>query len=106
MFFNAGSTFSMTGDNIWVLGTAGMNTMLSGASGGLTVFLLHYFMSSSADTRYSLVMICNGNLAGLVAVTGFWSYILLIIDHATILKLGQLYWLGFVEDSSTLWHSD
>jgi Amt family ammonium transporter len=70
MFFNAGSTLAITGESIFVLGTAGMNTMLSGASGGLTVFLLHYYLSESPSSRYSLVMLCNGNLAGLVAVTG------------------------------------
>lgn len=72
MFFNAGSSLSITGLNIYVLGTAGMNTMLSGASGGLTVFMIHYYMNRKTNpkSRYSLVMMCNGNLAGLVAVTG------------------------------------
>jgi len=45
--------------------------MLSGASGGLTVFILHYYMNRGTNARYSLLMICNGNLAGLVAVTGY-----------------------------------
>lgn len=70
MFFNAGSSLAMSGDNIYILATAGMNTMLSGASGGLTVFLIHYWLNRNAKNKYSLVMICNGNLAGLVAITG------------------------------------
>jgi Amt family ammonium transporter len=71
MFFNAGSSFAISGDNIYVVATAGMNTMLSGASGGITVFVIHYLMNRNTSQRYSLVMICNGNLAGLVAVTGY-----------------------------------
>ena len=70
MFFNAGSTLGISGHGAYVIATAGMNTMLAGASGGLTVFLIHYFRNMGTSNRYSLIMICNGNLAGLVAVTG------------------------------------
>jgi len=74
MFFNSGGTLAATNDKIYVLVTAGMNTMLSGASGGLTVFVIHYFMNRGTNSRYSLVMICGGNLAGLVSVTGYFNY--------------------------------
>jgi Amt family ammonium transporter len=47
-----------------------MNTFISGATGGLTVFFIHYFLNSKNSNRYSLVMLCNGNLAGLVSITG------------------------------------
>jgi Amt family ammonium transporter len=47
-----------------------MNTFISGAAGALTVFALHYFINMNKSNRYSLVMLCNGNLAGLVAITG------------------------------------
>jgi Amt family ammonium transporter len=43
-----------------------MNTMIAGSSGALTVFALNYMMTK----QYSLVMLCNGNLAGLVSITG------------------------------------
>jgi len=56
-----------------------MNTMISGASGALTVFFIYYFMNLGEKNRFSLVMVCNGNLAGLVAITG-----LIIINY----KLG------------------
>ena len=75
MFFNAGSSLAISGDNIYVMGTAGMNTMLSGASGGLTVFIIHYLLNKQSNSRFSLVMICNGNLAGLVAITGFRLFV-------------------------------
>jgi len=44
--------------------------MIAGASGGLTVFFYHYITNKDTNSRFSLVMLCNGNLAGLVAVTG------------------------------------
>jgi Amt family ammonium transporter len=91
MFFNAGSTLALDGDNIYILGTAGMNTMLAGASGGLTVFTLHACIHKNTNNRFSLIQICNGNLAGLVAITG---YLLIKIhlkkDHVIMLRLGQL----------------
>jgi ammonia channel protein AmtB len=45
MFFNAGSSLAITGDKIYITGTAGMNTLISGASGGITVFIIHYILS-------------------------------------------------------------
>lgn len=47
-----------------------MNTFLSGAMGSLVVFLLFYIINRNNNKRYSLLMLCNGNLAGLVAITG------------------------------------
>lgn len=53
--------------------------MIAGASGGLTVFTIHYFLNMDSFNRYSLVMLCNGNLAGLVSITAgndvfeFWA---------------------------------
>jgi Amt family ammonium transporter len=73
MFFNAGGTGAISGKNIYVLATAGMNTMLAGASGGLTVFLIHYYLNLGSNHRFNLDMVCNGNLAGLVAITGYYN---------------------------------
>merc|ERR1719298_76886 len=42
-----------------------MNTTLSAATGGLTVFLLRYAMFK----KYDLAGLCNGILAGLVSIT-------------------------------------
>lgn len=44
MFFNAGSSFALSGNSIYFMTTAAMSTMLSGAAGGLTVFVLYYLM--------------------------------------------------------------
>ena len=43
--------------------------MIAGAAGGLVVFGINYFLNMDGINRYSLVMICNGNLAGLVSIT-------------------------------------
>merc|ERR1719213_770345 len=43
-----------------------MNTTLSAACGGLTVFILRFFM---LGRKYDLGALCNGILAGLVSIT-------------------------------------
>lgn len=79
LYFNAGSTLGATNENAEIIGLSGANTMISGASGGLTVFTIHYFLNMDSNNRYSLVMLCNGNLAGLVSITAsndiveFWA---------------------------------
>lgn len=71
IFFNAGSTLALSGEMGHVAARATTNTIIAGASGGITVVVLHYFLNQNDKRKkYSLVMICNGNLAGLVAVTG------------------------------------
>jgi Amt family ammonium transporter len=45
--------------------------MIAGASGCLTVFVLHFLLTG----KYSLVMMCNGKLAGLVAGTAYILYL-------------------------------
>lgn len=42
IFFNAGSTMALSGEFGYDAARATCNTMISGASGGLTVMLLHY----------------------------------------------------------------
>jgi Amt family ammonium transporter len=66
MYFNSGSTEGISGEKVFIMSNAGMNTMIAGSSGALVVFVLNYFMTK----QYSLVMMCNGNLAGLVSITG------------------------------------
>ncbi|KAM3128466.1 hypothetical protein pb186bvf_019398 [Paramecium bursaria] len=70
MCFNSGSSLALSKGAIYIVGRSVINTMIGGAVGGLTVFGLHYLINSNTNNRYSLIMMCNGNLAGLVAVTG------------------------------------
>ena len=70
MCFNSGSSLALSKGAIYIVGRSVINTMIGGAAGGLTVFGLHYLINSNTNNRYSLIMMCNGNLAGLVAVTG------------------------------------
>lgn len=69
-FFNGGSSLGIANGASVFMSRAMMNTMISGASGALTVFFIYYLMNIGEKNRYSLVMVCNGNLAGLVAITG------------------------------------
>merc|ERR1719335_1055710 len=64
--FNPGSTLGFS-DNATALKAAmvAMNTTLSAATGGLTVFILRYAMNK----KYDLAGLCNGILAGLVSIT-------------------------------------
>ncbi|CAK76318.1 unnamed protein product (macronuclear) [Paramecium tetraurelia] len=70
MCFNSGSTLALSDGSVFTVGNSIANTMVGGASGGLFVFFYHYFTNRNTDNQFSLVMVCNGNLAGLVAVTG------------------------------------
>lgn len=45
LFFNAGSTLGVTGDNAFVIGRAASNTMIAGATGAITVFGMHYYLN-------------------------------------------------------------
>lgn len=65
LFFNAGTSFSGENDET-LQGLIAANTLLSGAAGAITAFLIHYV----AAKEYSLVHLSNGLLTGLVAVTG------------------------------------
>lgn len=86
MCFNSGSTLALSKGKVFTVGNSIINTMIAGASGAITVFLIHFFGNKNTEARYSLVMICNGNLAGLVAVTGY--RIFLTLDLTTILNIG------------------
>lgn len=71
--FNAGSALLLdleAGSGI-VGAQAAANTALSGASGGLTAFLLQYVYSNviQGESRLDLVGMMNGVLSGLVAIT-------------------------------------
>jgi len=64
--FNCGSTLSMhNSDSAALAAQVAMNTILAGASGGCTVFLLRLVFTR----KYDVCGLCNGILAGLVTIT-------------------------------------
>jgi len=64
--FNCGSTLQMhTASKGALAAQVAMNTTLSAATGGLTVFLLRFLITK----RYDVCGLCNGILAGLVSIT-------------------------------------
>ena len=64
--FNSGSTLGMSDSGTaMVAAHVMMNTTLSAATGGMTVFLLRYAITK----KYDCAALCNGILAGLVSVT-------------------------------------
>ena len=66
--FNAGSTLAATDARI---GVVAVNTMLASATGLLVAALCAH----SRTKRFDLVMMCNGMLAGLVAVTAACAFV-------------------------------
>lgn len=64
--FNPGSTLTMKSGSDGALATqVAMNTTLAAATGGITVFMLRYFIMK----KYDVGALCNGILAGLVSIT-------------------------------------
>jgi len=63
--FNGGSALGATGQNSIIIQTVCMNTTISAAAGGLTVFGLTMFL----DHIECISSISNGILAGLVSIT-------------------------------------
>ena len=81
--FNCGSTYGATGSKTDLIGKVGMHTSLGGIGGGIVTYLLHYWDNRESNKKYSVVAMCNGILAGLVAITAscdnIASYIALFI---------------------------
>merc|ERR1712078_929235 len=64
--FNPGSTLGMSDSSTAMMAAhVMMNTTLSAATGGVTVFLLMYAITR----KYDCAALCNGILAGLVSIT-------------------------------------
>merc|ERR1712070_159398 len=64
--FNSGSTLGMSDSGTALVAAhVMMNTTLSAATGGLTVFLLTFALTK----KYDCAALCNGILAGLVSIT-------------------------------------
>jgi len=63
--FNCGSTLEMGEESGLLAAQVAMNTAISAATGGLSVFCLRYLMTKA----YDVCGLCNGILAGLVSIT-------------------------------------
>ena len=75
LFFNGGSTTDMypgKNEKHPVISKIIMNTIISGATGGLVASVLKPWVMGSytSRNRYDVGALCNGLLAGLVAITG------------------------------------
>lgn len=64
--FNGGSAMGITNESYTIVQTVCMNTSISAASGGLTVFILVIFI----EKIECVSALTNGLLAGLVSITG------------------------------------
>merc|ERR1719262_2092197 len=94
--FNPGSTLGMS-DNATALKAAHvmMNTTLSAATAGLTVFTLRYFLGNH---KYDLGALCNGILAGLVSITAGCSN----VESGSAFAIGVIGGCIYVGSSTTL----
>ena len=72
LFFNGGSTASMYAERENGISKIILNTILSGTCGGLTASVAKplIMQTYSHSRRYDVSALCNGLLAGLVAITG------------------------------------
>lgn len=66
--FNAGSTLAVTELRVSIIA---VNTFLSAASGAITLLYLSYYKPKKSD----VIMMCNGALAGCVAITASGAYV-------------------------------
>lgn len=64
--FNCGSTGTV---NVYLIGRIGMHTSLGGLGGGVITYCLHFLYNTGTNNLYSVPAMCNGVLAGLVAIT-------------------------------------
>lgn len=66
--FNAGSTLAVTELRVSIIA---VNTFLSAAAGSITLLYLSFYKTKKSD----VIMICNGALAGCVAITASGAYV-------------------------------
>ena len=67
--FNAGSTLSMSGENVTIAAYVSINTMIAASSGGIMTFIMKSKFLGKGRHNYNIGAMCNGILAGLVAIT-------------------------------------
>lgn len=92
--FNPGSTLAATQLRISVIA---VTTFLAGAAGAVTVLLIEYYKHEKAN----VISICNGSLAGLVAITAPSAYVapwaaVVIGAIAGILYLAGVWFFDYV----------
>merc|ERR1712167_91253 len=93
--FNSGSTLGMSDSGTALVAAhVMMNTTLSAATGGLTVFLLQYALTK----KYDCAALCNGILAGLVSVTAPCSN----VESGSAVLIGLLGGFIFVGSSALI----
>jgi len=91
--FNSGSTLGLSDAGTALMAAhVMMNTTLSAATGGLTVFLLSFAITK----KYDCAALCNGILAGLVSVTAPCSN----VESGSAVLIGFLG--GFVYQGSSM----
>ena len=67
--FNCGSTLSAIDENAKILVRVAMNTTIAAASGGVTALFIYWFRNRNEEEKFDVCNICNGILAGTVAIT-------------------------------------
>merc|ERR1719409_2110202 len=91
--FNPGSTLGMSDSGTAMMAAhVMMNTTLSAAIGGVTVFLVTYAITK----KYDCAALCNGILAGLVSITAGCSN----VESGSAVLIGLLGGLIFVGSST------
>merc|ERR1719443_1177246 len=93
--FNSGSTLGMSDSGTALVAAhVMMNTTLSAATGGMTVFLLIFAITK----KYDCAALCNGILAGLVSVTAPCSN----VESGSAVLIGLLGGFIFVGSSNLI----
>lgn len=93
--FNPGSTLGMSDSGTAMMAAhVMMNTTLSAATGGVTVFLVTYAITK----KYDCAALCNGILAGLVSITAGCSN----VESGSAVLIGLLGGLIFVGSSALI----
>lgn len=110
--FNCGSTYGALGYKNDLIGKVGMHTSLGGIGGGIVTYLLHFYDNKNTNKKYSVAAMCNGVLAGLVAITASCdninSYCALIIGflggalYYNLVKLANHFHLDDPLDASSM----
>lgn len=67
--FNGGSTLAFGGENETLTFIVMMNTTIAAVTGGITAVGVNMFYNRNTNNIYNLSILCNGILAGLVAIT-------------------------------------
>lgn len=97
LFFNAGSTGDMFAVRTNGVPKIMMNTIISGAAGGLISVLVKPLIHKTYGDHmnYDIIALCNGILAGLVSITGAcnnvqpWAALIIGIIGGVVFSLGS-----------------